>query len=357
MTPSHKSPPACPNGFAPGRGVNISHWLSQRDEDTPKPADYFSEIDVGFLRSCGFQHIRLPVDEPILWDADGRRRKAEWDRMFAALDWCHRHGLRAVVDLHIIRAHHFNARNQGRENPLWTSREAQDHLAGLWVELSTALESHPVDAVAYEIMNEPVAPDAELWNTLLNKVHGTIRGREPRRTIIIGSNLWQKTRTVPQLRLPEGDPNLMVSFHYYEPGMVTHYGTHWTALKEYNGPVRYPGVPFPEEAIPDPLSPELKALLEEGNRHYDREVIREEIAVAVAFARARGLPAYCGEWGCYRFTDKAMRLRWYRDVLGVLDECGTAWAIWDYKGGFRIVDPESKSTETELIRLLTKAGG
>lgn len=342
------------SSFEVNKGVNISHWLSQREVDEPKPPHYFSEMDVAFLKSRGFDHIRLPVDEPILWDDAGHRREAEWERLHAALSWCHWHGLRVIVDLHIVRSHYFNAGFRGLENPLWSSGEAQDRLVELWRDLSAELSGYSVFEVAYELLNEPVSPDTEVWNEILNRVHAAIRERESDRTLVIGSNMWQKTRTVPELRLPENDPHILVSFHYYEPGMVTHYQSNWTALREYDGPVQYPGIPFPESDLPKDPSPALKKLLDESNRHYDRDVIRAEVLVAVEFARSKGLRPYCGEWGCYRSTSDAIRHRWIADVLSVFAEFGIGWTIWDYKGGFYLVDRESLTPDNALIELLVR---
>ena len=338
--------------FRIGRGVNISHWLSQRKPEAVPGSGYFSEIDAGFLASLGFDHLRLPIDEPILWGESGNRREAEWKRLHDALGWCHRHGLRAIVDLHIVRSHYFNAGFHGKDNPLWTSREAQDRLVGLWEELSRELADYPESAVAYEILNEPVSPDPETWNDIVARVHAALRQREPARVLVIGANLWQKAVNVPLLRVPDGDPNLIISFHYYEPGTVTHYRTNWTVLHEYEGPVRYPGVPYPPDSLPPGASPQLRTLLEDSNRHYDRKVIREEVNVAVAHARRLGLPVNCGEWGCYRAVPEPVRLAWYKDVRSVFDELGVSWTIWDYKGGFRIVNPDTFEAEDALLKVL-----
>ncbi len=68
-------------------------------------------------------------------------------------------------------------------------------------------------------------------------------------------------------------------------------------------------------------------------------------------AKEYNLPLYCGEWGCLRTVPDAARLQWYRDVKSVLEENNIAWATWDYKGGFGIINKENKE-EKELIRVL-----
>jgi endoglucanase len=42
---------------------------------------------------------------------------------------------------------------------------------------------------------------------------------------------------------------------------------------------------------------------------------------------------------------------WYRDMISVFAEHGIAWANWDYKGGFGLVDREGKSTGIAEIML------
>jgi len=336
-----------------GRGVNISHLFSQRPPQQAKEPAFFSEMDAAFLARSGFDHIRLPVDEEILWDTDANRREAVWDRLHETLAFCRRQDLRVLLDLHIIRSHHFNSDFKGGENLLWTSAEEQEHLVGLWKQLCHEMEGYDTGFLGFEILNEPVSPESSTWNHILNRCHATIRERQPERTIVVGSNNWQKVWTVPELELPEGDPKTVVSFHYYEPGMVTHYKSSWTALGEYEGSVRYPGIPFPPDEVPEDPSEKLSALLAESNRHYDREVILNEVRIAVDHARSLGMPAYCGEWGCILRTPREVRLAWYRDVVDVFQELGVGWAIWDYKGGFNIVEASTQRADHELIHILT----
>ena len=48
------------------RGVNLSHWLSQRGENTPSIQDGMSATDFSRIARAGFDHVRLPIDEEVL---------------------------------------------------------------------------------------------------------------------------------------------------------------------------------------------------------------------------------------------------------------------------------------------------
>jgi endoglucanase len=163
---SEKSP-VNPSGFVIHRGINLSHWLSQDFGWAPRDS-WITENDIRFIAKQGFDHVRFPIDEKELWLEDGRANKPEFERMVRAIEWCRKHSLRVIVDLHVLKSHHFNAANEGGPaNTLWVNPAAQEHLLALWRELSTSLQHFPVDSVAYEILNEPVATDPEDWNKLV----------------------------------------------------------------------------------------------------------------------------------------------------------------------------------------------
>ena len=127
--------------------------------------------------------------------------------------------------------------------------EAQERFFQCWRDLSNALIKYPVEDVAYELMNEPVADDPEDWNKLVEKATTIIRKKEPARKIVIGSNRWQSPDTFDKLRIPANDKNIILSFHMYEPFLLTHHEASWTRIKDYKGPVNYPGVIVKDEDI------------------------------------------------------------------------------------------------------------
>jgi endoglucanase len=349
-----------PAGFEIRRGTNLSHWLSQDFGWTPR-AIFITENDLKFIARCGFDHVRIPIDEKELWAEDGTPNEEAFGLLLRGIGWARAAGLRVIVDLHTIRSHHFNAANEGGPpNTLWTDPKEQEHFLSLWAELSRRLRVFPVDAVAYEIMNEPVADDHEDWNKLINAAHQLIRASEPDRVLVFGSNLWQIPSTLPALKVPAGDKNIILSTHTYSPLLFTHYRAEWTPLKVYTGPVQYPG-PVVDQATLDQLlkgaTRNFVDVASNAAEDWNRERIRRELAPAIKRARELGLQLYCGEFGCLPTVPRADRLAYYRDIIAVFESEGMAWANWEYKGDFGIFEwfPEQKSSgapDNELIDAL-----
>jgi endoglucanase len=270
----------------------------------------------------------LPVDEEQLWDEAGKKESEAFQLLHNAIGWCQKN-LRVVVDLHILRSHHFNE----RETPVDRSEGPGEVLCPV-PDLGGA-EKYPVSLVAYGLMNEPVADDAERWNKLVDGLVRQVRQEEPHRKIVIGSNLWQSTGTFDQLRIPPGDRDIILSFHFYTPMLITHYKASWTDVGKYKGPVNYPGqIVNPEEVAKlERRSPDRQG----NNGVYNREKLESLLAKPLELAKKLDLPLYCGERGALPTTPREMRMQWYRDMRASLEKHGIAWANWDYKGGFGIL--------------------
>ena len=331
------------NNFRIKRGTNISHWLSQSEQRGEARRLHIQEDDFARLEELGFDFVRIPIDEVQFWDENGQKLPEAWDLLNNALDWSKKHNLRAIVDLHIIRAHYFNAVNEDDKaaNTLFTSEESQEGLINLWRQLSEFLKDRSNDWVAYEFMNEPVAPEHEQWNQLVAKVHKALRELEPQRTLVVGSNMWQGHETMKYLKVPEGDKNIILSFHYYNPMLLTHYGAWWSPLcAAYKGKVNYPGVLVSKEdydAAPAAIKDQLKPFTEEV---WNIDKIREQFKDAIEAAKKYDLQLFCGEWGVYEPVDRELAYNWYRDVLTVFDEFNIAWTTWCYDADFGFWDQQ-----------------
>jgi endoglucanase len=327
--------------FSISRGTNISEWLSQSSRRGAVRASFFTSQDIASIAELGFDHIRLPVDEEQLWDPSGKRDLEAFGLIDAALDWCAEYGLKAIVDLHILRSHYFVS---PAEPKLFTDPNETHRFARLWQDLSAFLSRRPISQVAYELLNEPVASDPNDWNRVARAGFRAIRQNEPQRAILLGSNTWNQTHTFSALDIPQDD-NLILTFHYYRPMLITHYQAAWWEGGFWAGPVHYPGQPISREDLRF-LNPDfLSRVPQWSNEIWNRERIREDLQLPLQVAHRTGCPLYCGEWGAYHRTPQPQRLAWYRDMISLFAENSISWANWDYKGGFAPVMQNGVATE------------
>ena len=334
------------------KGVNIAHWLSQSFTRGEARAAYFTEADVKRIADWGFDHVRIPIDEAQMFDRDGNKDEEAFALLHQALDLCGKYGLRAIGDLHILRSHNFITTS----NPLFTEEAAQEAFYECWRKLSGELKDYSTAWVAYELMNEPVANDPEDWNKIATRCYQVIRELEKDRVIVIGSNRWQSFDTAAQLALPEGDPNIILSFHYYSPMLLTHYQASWTEYRKYSGPVHYPGPCVTEEEMAGLPEAEQAAFGRWTKQSYDKARFKAEFSKVVEVAARYGIPVYCGEYGCLspEVNDEA-RYAWLTQTNEVFDELGIARAVWCYregKGGFGILSAPSTEPDRKMLDAL-----
>jgi len=330
--------------FTIQRGTNISHWLSQSKRRGAERRAWFTQPDVKRLADLGLDHLRIPIDEEQMWDEAGNPEPEAFDLLQAALDWCADVGLRAIVDLHILRSHYF----LDTSPKLYTDPAEAERFAALWQSLSEQLHERPVDWVAYELLNEAVAPDPADWNRVAMMGYRAIREQEPERVIVLGSNKFCMPETFDQLEVPD-DKHLLLTFHFYFPLLVTHYTAGWMPSGAYVGPIHYPGpaiLPEDMAVVEEPLASHLREL----NIPYDRERMRAELRKPLAVREQTGHPLYCGEFGCYHHTPQPLRVAWFRDFIEVLREYQIAWATWDYKGNFGLYT--ANGPDQEVIDIL-----
>ncbi len=158
--------------------------------------------------------------------------------------------------------------------------------------------------------------------------------------------------TFDALRVPANDPNILLSFHFYEPFLLTHYNASWTELKDYRGPVHYPGIILSEEEFAN-LPEELKTVAEKWiGKEFDKTQILEMWQKPIQKAQSLGLPLYCGEFGTMSVAPEEDRLNWYSDLIELFEENDIGYANWNYRSGsFGLV--ENTVRKEDLIRIVS----
>ena len=77
-------------------GVNLGGWMSQCVYEEDHYDTFISKQDIAQIAKSGFDHVRLPVDDPVLEEEDGTYRKSGFDRLYKVIDWCMEYKLNII---------------------------------------------------------------------------------------------------------------------------------------------------------------------------------------------------------------------------------------------------------------------
>jgi len=318
------------------RGINLSHWFAQApraDYSAAHLKSHTTERDVALIREMGFDHVRFTVEPAPLLDGatPARLNPGHLRHLDAALDMLLASGLAVILDIH--PADEFKHRLRADDRAVADFEE-------FWRSLARHVSRRDPERLFLEILNEPVIEDAYRWMGIQARVAAAVRESAPRHTIIATGPRWSAVSELLRVE-PVADPNVIYNFHFYEPHTFTHQGATWGS--DYWPHLK--GLPYPSspEAVAGLLTgvenqAALAALRQYGDERWDAARVEREIAPAVAWARRRGVPLMCNEFGAYRrFTPPEARLRWIEDVRRALERQGVGWTMWDYAGSFAVV--------------------
>ncbi len=332
-------------------GINLGGWISQYpayDHDHFK--SFIIAPDLDRIAGWGFDHIRLPVDYPVLEDDSqpGELLSSGLEYIGNCLEWCGRNGLRAILDLHKAPGFAFDEHETAT---LFSNPVLEERFIHLWQSIAHQFAGKSTDNLAFELLNEIALPDSSPWNNLVQRTVSAIRRIDPERLIIVGGNYYNSADELRNIERPDDD-NILYTFHFYLPLTVTHQNAPWVQpLVEYGRTLDYPGQQADGlEAIIARHS--YWHLSDEVDVRFDRNYLKKKLAPAVVFAREAGQPVYCGEFGVYEKAPMSARLNWTRDVVELLNEHRIGHAIWTYKAlDFGLVDRDGRVVNDELLKI------
>jgi endoglucanase len=373
------------------RGIGVSHimaWAPLEPPSQASPASRggtgrgsfvfppFSYSEAAFarelktLRQVGFDFVRFAVDPgPFLQWQDSRRDYLErmllnQVRLILSSD------LAVIVDFH---PSDMNPDYLGEKIAAGADAPMFKAYLRLLARTATLLNGLKSSRVALEIMNEP-PPHAPAWRPMLDAAYAAIRKQAPTLLLVLdggeGGNL-EGTTTLDSF---SGDPNILFSFHYYQPWQFTHQGLAGMAA-QYLTDVPYPARARPMQESIDatsatvaaaPLAAAQKLQAKTTARNdlesyrassFDRATIASDFDKVARWARDHGVPAHriiLGEFGAMNNaqrglpTRQAERMRWFSDVREEAEARGFAWAAWVHSGsvGFSLVTRD-RSTELD----------
>lgn len=316
------------------QGINLNEWLEKKDLDLVRMDSLITHEKILLLKRLGFDHVRIPIREDNLFDEKLNYRGSIMEILLDRVDYCIANNIKVIIDLHVTKNHRFGA----EDNALFTSEREIEHFMRVWKKLQDVLYRYSTDSLAYECLNEPAAPKKKhfLWNEILRKWVDFIRQKEPERYLFIGSNRGNQLWTFKYLDVPRDDPYLVLTFHFYQPSLFTHYKTPWSKHAFYDGPIHYPGktlLPDEYAQLPEPLQYEYKYTQE----NYNKDFISKGIQKVISVAKRYNLQINLGEFGCQRTVPDSSRYQWFRDVVDVMNENNISYTLWGMNGdGFGI---------------------
>ncbi|RZJ81262.1 MAG: glycoside hydrolase family 5 protein, partial [Chryseobacterium sp.] len=312
------------------KGINISAWLSQTSLTSgPKREAYFTKVNLQELKTLGFDHIRLPVSEGQLYTDKGERFEETFSLVHNVIKWCQELNMRIILDCHMTRDHDFSKYSS---IVLFKDPTARDRFVKLWEQLSDEFGKYSNNLLAYELLNEPNAKEPESWNQIALRLVKAIRKKEPERIIIYGSNKANSVTTFPDLAIPKKDPNIILSFHFYYPYLITHYkASFYKALKDIEVPLKYPGQ-IVSDSVVSSLDEEGQKVMEKHNKIFNKQALSDIMLPALERAKKEGLRIHCGEFGTnFAYRDMDLQLRYMKDLVAIFKENNIPFTVWGYR--------------------------
>jgi aryl-phospho-beta-D-glucosidase BglC (GH1 family) len=336
-------------------GVNLGGWISQYpayDHDHFK--SFITCEDIQRIADWGFDHVRLPVDYPVIEDDDqpGVFKESGGAYIESCLEWCHKNKLRLIIDLHKAPGYQFDAH---KDSPLFESLSLQERFLAIWQAITQRFAGRMDDLLAFELLNEVFLPYSGPWNALIRQAVEHIRSLDSQRLIVIGGNRYNAPSELQNLKVMQ-DSNILYTFHFYAPLSVTHQKAPWVqALVEYNQEVEYPGQAPDLEAFLR-AHPEYQDVLEpETGKWFDKTYLQSVLQPALDFSQHYNQPLYCGEFGVYERASMRTRQNWNRDLVSLLNISGIGRAYWSYKDlDFGLVDRDGKIVNQELVKIVSQ---
>jgi endoglucanase len=319
-------------------GINLSHWFAQVFDPKGYTKEHFDAYDTAqdivLIKSMGFDHVRFTLNcEPMFLRGQADRIPPDYLAMVdGAIKMILDQGLAVIIDIHP---------ESDLKARLAADDAAVEQFEDYWRALAKHYSTLDSERVFFEVLNEPEFKDRYRWEGVQMRLARAIREGAPNHTIIVAGANWSSITELLFLE-PLRDPNVIYNFHFYDPHIFTHQGATWsTNFQHYLSKLPYPSTPENVRAAvaqaPDAVNQQL--IVRYGLDRWNAERIDAEIAVAADWGKRWHVPLTCNEFGVYReAATPEDRAAWIHDVRTALEKYGFGWTMWDYAGGFSVVN-------------------
>jgi endoglucanase len=287
-----------------GTGVNTSNWLEAfwlLPYNAYPEFSRYTRTKVRDLRNAGFTTFRLPVIFERLGSTSSPYSLNTGHIVFDLVDsmilWASIYQFKLVICNH--HGYELNNNNYTTELP---------RLNAVWTQLMERYGNLDPNQYFFEIYNEPTnIINNSNWRIMAESVVSTIRSVEtvqsfPRHSLVVGATGWNSG---PELTafIPLNDPDIIYTFHNYDPYFFTHQGMSWTT------PAYFPMRSFPQTNEVAEMN-DLMTALDGWSANFN-------------------VPVSMGEFGCSTAADAISRCNWIETITTAIAPYGFSRFYWD----------------------------
>ena len=341
-------------------------WLSGGRPMSDWPAGDKFEL----IRSLGFDFIRLTVDPGPLLSTHGDKRQEALALLAADVAAVTKSGLKVVFNIHPV------TQVAAYSNDLVNGSAAAPGVAqyqGMIADLARTLVPLGVDKVALEPFNEPAhypcdASGDDDWQKIMASTVAAIRAVSADLTIVATGGCGGNVDGVTDLDPSFDDPDILYSFHMYEPHLFTHQrsdrqgdfasGLPWPASEGTPAAVRAMLLAHMDAAgiPPDDQARQIGAVGSSIDQYFSENwgeaQMRARLEQAVDWAKTHDIPTsrlFMGEFGAMLMSDDgrsgafdADRLRYLETLRRTAESFGIPWSVWEFSNpyGMSVIEPK-----------------
>lgn len=352
------------------KGMGIGGWLTNYKRFNVLPDEwrlaltegdyehfdsFITRKDVEYIASLGFDHIRLGFDQIVVEESPFVYRERTMRKLDEFVRWCVEAGVRPVLNLHKAVGNYCDI----PEKVLLLDDEIlQNRFVALWEKLERRYSGE--NLVAFELLNEVRNVDADKWNALCTRTLAAIRRLNRDRLVIVGGTDWNSAHVLYKMKTYD-DPNVIYTFHMYEPFEFTHQrGVLQAPTLYYNRALSYPC------ADVERYRDYHRLVFKNDNTYKDFDVVgieylRKAMAGAKRFRDENpDKVLWLGEFGTIRHADLESRENYMRDVISICREWGIPYCVWNYLSTpndgnrFSLVDDDTRKVlSPRLEKIIT----
>lgn len=297
-----------------GYGFNAQWAYSRGHMPAALPADTRM---LDFMAKYDFKFLRLPTDYRF-WidDLDGRIHESFLKLLDSYVHESVSRGIHISLNLHRAPGYCINGWEQESTN-LWADEAPQKVFHRLWEAVAERYKGKYLDLMSFDLVNEPPAEGQrgftrDIHQKVIRSVTQAIRNIDSQRTVVI-NGLAGGHLAMPEL----ADLDVVHSGRGYQPMSVSHYKAEWWDGSKGMAVPTYP--------------------CDYEGTHWNREALWEFYAPWREVA-ALGRPVHIGEFGCYKYTDNAVALAWFKDLFDIYRESKWGYSLWEFDGNFGIAN-------------------